>query len=130
MGTTMRYIHTALYCDILSIETQWLKVMETHLMHIERYACTYAVHTCLHTHTHTHKHTHTYTRIHAHMHAHAQADAQAHAHTHTHTKQKQSVSLPLSGHAIWHSQNARALSGPMSQCNATSWSWARNLQVD
>ena len=54
-----------------------------------------------------------------------------HAHTHTHkAKAKQSVLLPLSGHAIWHSQNARALSGPMSQCNATSWSRARNSQVD
>ena len=49
--------------------------------------------------------------------------------TYTQSK-KQSVSLPLSGHAIWHSQNARALSGPLSQCNATSWSRARNSQVD
>ena len=45
-------------------------------------------------------------------------------------KQKQSVPLPLSGHAIRHGRNARALSGPMSQCNATSWSQARNSQVD
>ena len=53
--------------------------------------------------------------------------------THTHTKsksKKQSVLLPLIGHAIWHSQNARALSGPMSQCNTISWSRARNSQVD
>ena len=49
-------------------------------------------------------------------------------HTYIHT-QKQSVSLPLSGRAIWHSQNARALSGLLSQCNATSWSRARNSQV-
>ena len=57
-----------------------------------------------------------------------------HTRTCTHSKKskskKQSVSLPLSGHAIWHSQNARALSGPLSQCNATSWSRARNSQVD
>ena len=43
---------------------------------------------------------------------------------------KQNVSLPLSGHAIWHSQNACALSGPLRQCTATSWSQARNSQVD
>ena len=48
-----------------------------------------------------------------------------HAHTHAQKKAKQSVPLPLSGHAIRHGRNARALSGPMSQCNATSWSRAR-----
>ena len=55
-----------------------------------------------------------------------------HTHTHTHKKKKakQSVSLPLSGHAIRHGRNTRALSGPMSQCNATSWNRARNSQVD
>ena len=79
--------------------------------------------------------THHYTHIHTHTHTHTHAHTHAHTHTHTHTqkqskKQKQSVSLPLSGHAIWHSQNARALSGPLSQCNATSWSRARNSQVD
>ena len=90
-------------------------------------ACTgkhilYLLHCTIHSHeyTHTHTHTHTHTRTHTHAHT--------HTHTHTHTKKKdkrQSVSLPLSGHAIWHSQNARALSGPLSQCNATSWSRAR-----
>ena len=45
-------------------------------------------------------------------------------------KPKQSISLPLSGHAIWHSRNARELSEHLSQCNATSWSRARNSQVD
>ena len=53
-------------------------------------------------------------------------------HTHTRTQKKQSVSLLLSGHAnaIRHSRNACALSGPLSQCNTTSWSRARNSQVD
>ena len=65
-------------------------------------------------------HTYVYRCIHTYVHT-----------THTHTKaKKQSVSLPLSGHAIWHSQNVRALSGPLNQCNATSWSRARNSQVD
>ena len=59
-----------------------------------------------HTHTHTHTRAHTHTRT----------------HTHKKKKQKQSVSLPLNGHAIRRSRNARALSGPLSQCNATSWS--------
>ena len=49
---------------------------------------------------------------------------------HKKKKAKQSVPLPLSGHAIRQGRNARALSGPMSQCNATSWSRARNSQVD
>ena len=42
------------------------------------------------------------------------------AHTHKAKAKKQSVPLPLSGHlphAIRHSRNARALSGPLSQCN-------------
>ena len=88
----------------------------------------HAAHTHVHTCSHTHAHTHTW---HIHMCTHTRTHT--HTHTHTHKKQskaKQSVSLPLSGHAIWHSQNARALSGPMSQCNATSWSRARNSQVD
>ena len=64
-------------------------------------------------------HTHTHARTHAHTHTHART------HTHIHTqkqKAKQSVSLPLNGHTIRRSRNARALSGPLSQCNATSWS--------
>ena len=80
-----------------------------HCYLIEMYVC------MIHPHTPTHPHTYTPT----------------HTHTYIHTyKKKQSVPLPLSGHAIRHGRNARALSGPMSQCNATSWSRARNSQVD
>ena len=82
-------------------------------------------HTCARMHTRTHTHTHTCTHTHTHKsHTHTQI-------THTQKKaKKQSVPLPLSGHAIRQGRNACALSGPMSQCNATSWSRARNSQVD
>ena len=56
-----------------------------------------------------------------------------HRYTHTHTKTKDKdkvfrcrLAVTLSGIA----RNARALSGPLSQCNATSWSQARYSQVD
>ena len=87
-----------------------------------------------HIHTHMYTHTHTYTHMHTHTHTHTLTLTLTHTytytHTHTHIKKKQSVPLPLSGHAIRQGRNARALSGPMSQCNATSWSRARNSQVD
>ena len=69
-------------------------------------------------------HVHTCARTHTNLHTHA------HTHTHTHTSKVKCVAVPLSGHAFWHSQNARALSGPLSKCNATSWSLAKNSQVD
>ena len=86
--------------------------------------------------THTDRHTDrtsTVTLAHAHrglISTYAHTHIHIHTHTQTHKKAKQSVPLPLSGHAIRHGRNAGALSGPMSQCNATSWSRARNSQVD
>ena len=95
------------------------------------YCCGEGKNTHTHTCTHTiHKHTHACTHTHRHAHTHMHIRTHARMHARTHTKQKQSVSLPLSGHATWYSRNARALSGPLSQCNTTSWSRARNSQVD
>ena len=101
-------------------------------MHIEHTQCQHTnnshAHTHTHTHTHIHKHTHcVYMHTHTHTRARTSKRTRTHTRTHTHThKAKQSVLLPFSGHVIWYSQNSRALSGPLSQCNATSWSRARN----
>ena len=103
-----------------------------HTPHTPTPTPTPTTHTHTHTHTHHTHHTPTHTPTHTRTPTHTPTPT-THTHTpHTQSKKskKQSVSLPLSGHAIWHSQNARALSGPLSQCNATSWSRARNSQVD
>ena len=85
------------------------------------------------THTHTRTHTTPHTHTHTHTHTHHTPYTHTHTHTHTHTQKQSKVyrcrlAVTQSGLALC--RNACALSGPLSQCNATSWSWARNLQVD
>ena len=59
------------------------------------------------TNTYTQMHTQTHVCTHKHMYAHT--NTCMHTQTHVCTHKKASVSLPLSGHAIRHSRNARAL---------------------